>query len=395
MSAATKAKLYETLRNGEVAAVLGKIPKERSTASKSREVVGLVLVLLNQMFTVASSELMQFQEEHGFNGPYFSVYFAHSVTGLFMFLAGVALIKQHNAGESVLWRSMTGLTSPRSASGPPQTIRSELLIGFSSLREAVVVSLVLVTLWKYNIFWSAAMTAASVTVFTSISQSACVIVMVLSVIFLKERITAGKLVSLLVCMGGVVLVSLGSSGSSSDKTTALGLFFTVLCTVFNAVYCVEWGRKMGSAGQTQVCLFLGLMGAVNLLVLWPPLLLVGGPSLSLQVGQVLLPARGEWPLVIANTLMSVAANFTLMIGISFTSPMFVMVGCILQLPMSAVTDMLLHDKMPLFKEIVGYVLITTGFLVLVYEQHRQAQLADGNAEDDEENARDCDEKLVS
>jgi len=336
--------------------------ENEDAASRSRQLVGLVLVLLNQVASVASGELMQLQEKQGFNGPYFSVYFAHGVTGLCMFVAGAGLVWRHN--------NRTGQLKPT-------TIREQLLTGFQTPHEAFIASLVLVILWKYNCFWTAALPETSVTVFTAISQTACVIVMVLSVIFLAERVTCGKLGSVATCLAGVALVCLGSTHQPhhggphvNDDTTAMGCMWTVLCTVGVAVYCVEWGRRLGNANQMQVNLFLGLMGASSVLFLWPPLLLIGGPGLSYEPGQLLLPQGTAWQLVLANAGVSLVANFTLMLGMSFTSPLFIAIGNILQLPLSALADFVWHDKTPAAEEVAGYVCITIGFLVLVYEQHR-------------------------
>ena len=176
------------------------------------------------------------------------------------------------------------------------------------------------------------------------------------------------------CLAGVALVSLGSTHSghntTTTDTTAMGCVWTILCTVLTAFYCVEWGRKLGDANQMQVGLFLGLMGASNLVFLWPPLLLFGGPGLSWEPGQLLLPQGSAWQLVLANGALSIVANFTLMLGMSFTSPLFSMIGTILQLPLSALADKIWHNQSPAAEEIVGYVCIGVGFLVLVYEQHR-------------------------
>ena len=229
-------------------------------------------------------------------------------------------------------------------------------------------------LYKFNLFWSAGLPHTSVTVFTGISQSACVVVLVLSVLFLQEQLNLQKLAALAACMGGVYVVCLAQAGGKDGgSTTTTGLIWTMLFTVGQSVYNVVWGLRLSSASQTQVCLFLGVMGLANALLLWPPLFLIGGPGLSVQPGELNLPTRAQWSFVLANAAIAAVANFSLMAGISLTSPMFMTAGSILQLPFAALADRVLHGKTPRLQEVAGYILISIGFFALVHERYRHAR----------------------
>ena len=196
-----------------------------------RRAVGLAFVLLNQVLNVASGELMQRQEDAGFDGPYFSVWFNHSFTGLCCFVAGVMMLRRS------------------------ETVRGELVaIGFASVKDVGVWSAILVIAYKFNVFWSAALPNTSVTVFMAISQCSCVIVLLISAVFLKESITPRKLSAVAVCLGGVALVCLTQRGGSNG-TTVMGLLWTCLCTIGQAVYNVLWGQKLATADNKQVLLF--------------------------------------------------------------------------------------------------------------------------------------------
>ena len=64
-----------------------------------------------------------------------------------------------------------------------------------------------------------------------------VLVLILSAIFLKERIPSRKIVGIALSVSGAALIILlGAKGSSSRTNNSLGLFFAILCVLAYSVY---------------------------------------------------------------------------------------------------------------------------------------------------------------
>jgi drug/metabolite transporter (DMT)-like permease len=98
----------------------------------------------------------------------------------------------------------------------------------------------------FNVCWAAAMSAGTpVSVFMAISQSSCVFVLGLSYCLLAERLTPTKLVSVAICVAGVVVVSMQQQNQDAHSATIIGLLWSFGYTGLNAVYMLLWGVKVG------------------------------------------------------------------------------------------------------------------------------------------------------
>lgn len=205
--------------------------------------VGNILVLLFQMVTVANAELMQIQETgtHPYLHPYFSVWFNHCVTGVF------------SAIIAAIWLAVT----KQSFMG---VLREN---GFSTFCQAFWTATGFAVFIMFNIFWSVSLPLVTVSVFTTITQTTCVFVLVFSIIFFKHAVRALEVVSVLFCIGGVVIISFlkvdpDSSNNGTANTSTIGAFLSeadnpsnslvgiacvVAFTVLQAAYLVVWGWR--------------------------------------------------------------------------------------------------------------------------------------------------------
>lgn len=98
-----------------------------------------------------------------------------------------------------------------------------------------------------------------------------------------------KLISVLLCMGGVIIVSLGDSGSGSNEVASnplLGDVLSLLSAAFYAAYITlirlklpdEDDKVQGSVSMAQ---FLGFLGLFNLLIFFPVALILEFSKLGL------------------------------------------------------------------------------------------------------------------
>eukprot|EP01062_Namystynia_karyoxenos_P082059 TRINITY_DN9160_c0_g1_i2.p1 TRINITY_DN9160_c0_g1~~TRINITY_DN9160_c0_g1_i2.p1 ORF type:complete len:441 (+),score=126.69 TRINITY_DN9160_c0_g1_i2:111-1325(+) len=312
--------------------------------STSRAIGGAVLMVVVVAIEVGISELVKHQStgDSRYNAPYLITYINHGTTGVACFAAGSAILRLQ--GRSL--RHALAAT------------------GFFSWKAAAATAAWMGVLYKYNAFWAAAMSVTSVAVFYSISQSYCVIVFLLSVALLGERVTPFKVVSVCFCVGGVLLISLAPDSGDNTSTRVMGIVYTLIFTLGQAIFTVLWGHFLHGADVATVFLFLGLMGMSSIVLCWPPLPLLQWWG----VEDLPVPTATQAGLIALVAATAVANNFTLMLALSVTTPLFVSIGKVLQIPMSAAADRILHSETPAPLAMAGMAAVLLGFLIMTVER---------------------------
>ncbi|KAK4712178.1 hypothetical protein R3W88_006691 [Solanum pinnatisectum] len=121
----------------------------------------------------------------------------------------------------------------------------------------------------------------TVTSNTILSSSSSLFTFLVSLVFLGEVFTWVKLFSVLLCMGGTIIVSLGDLKSGSRKVAShpvLGDILSLVSTAMYAVYITLICKKLpdddGKSGHASMAQFLGYLGLFNMLIFLPiPLVL--------------------------------------------------------------------------------------------------------------------------
>jgi len=320
-----------------------------------------LLVCLNVVCNVASGEFIQFQETSGarpFDSPYFSIWFNHCITGI-----AAALILALR-----LWLQRRSLD---------QLLHASAYTRVALARDSILLAIVFEA---FNICWAESVSKTTVSVFLAISQSACVPIFALSALFLSERVTAVKLIAIVICTAGVVVVSTqppeSDDGSGSpDTTAAVGVFWSLGYLGLYAAYMLLWdvtaGRRAVGDTLDVTLLVLGAMGVATITLLAAPL-----PLLVVQHGSDILPSGSQWLLVGTMAGLALLSNLTLMLALTTSSPSFVAVGSVLQIPLSAVADYVLHGEAMEPVACLAYLLIAIGFLLFTWQGRMEGLRAD-------------------
>lgn len=117
---------------------------------------------------------------------------------------------------------------------------------------------------------------------TILSSASTLYTFLLSLIFLGEQFTWVKLIGVLLCMGGTIIVSLGDSKAGSSKVAlnpALGDILCIVSAGFYAIYISLIRKKLPDnedvkQGSPSMAQFLGFVGLFNLLIFLPIALVV-------------------------------------------------------------------------------------------------------------------------
>lgn len=126
---------------------------------------------------------------------------------------------------------------------------------------------------------------------TILSSASSLFTFLVSLAFLGEKFTWAKLISVLLCMGGTIIVSLGdSSGSSESSLSAvatnplLGDFLALVSAGLYAVYITLIRKKLPDddekSGRASMAQFLGYLGLFNLFIFLPVALILNVTKLE-------------------------------------------------------------------------------------------------------------------
>lgn len=124
---------------------------------------------------------------------------------------------------------------------------------------------------------------------TILSTASSLFTFLFAVVSLGEKFTWLKFISVLLCMGGTVIVSLGDSSSSSlsvvNSKPVLGDILALVSAGLYAVYITLIRKKLpddndGKSGKVSMAEFLGYLGLFNLIIFLPVALVLNFSKLE-------------------------------------------------------------------------------------------------------------------
>ncbi|CAJ2670267.1 unnamed protein product [Trifolium pratense] len=204
----------------------------------------------------------------------------------------------------------------------------------------------------------------TVTSNTILSSASSLFTFLVSLAFLGERFTWLKLFSVLLCMGGTIIVSLGDS-KSGLKTVAsnplLGDIFALSSAGLYAVYITLIRKKLndddGKNGEVSMAQFLGFLGLFNVLLFLPvavilnftktePFYMLTWKQLGLIIGKGLLD--------------NVLSDYLWAKAVLLTSTTVATAGLTIQVPLAAIVDTITGHSPP-FMDYLGAIAVMIGF----------------------------------
>ena len=122
---------------------------------------------------------------------------------------------------------------------------------------------------------------------TILSSASSLFTFLVSLAFLGEKFTWVKLVSVLLCMGGTIIVSLGDSQTGLSNVASnplLGDIFALVSAGLYAVYITLIRKKLPDddekSGSPSMAQFLGFLGLFNLIIFLPVALILNFTKLE-------------------------------------------------------------------------------------------------------------------
>ncbi|KAF5741258.1 hypothetical protein HS088_TW10G00254 [Tripterygium wilfordii] len=205
----------------------------------------------------------------------------------------------------------------------------------------------------------------TVTSNTILSSASSLFTFLVSLAFLGEKFTWVKLISVLLCMAGTIIVSLGDSETSLSAIASSPLLGDILALVsagLYAVYITLIRKKLpdddGKKGNASMAQFLGFLGLFNLLIFLPVVLILNFSKLEplsaltwKQVG--LIVGKGLLDNVLSDYLWAKA--------ILLTTTTVATAGLTIQVPLAAIVDSLTGNA-PHLTDYLGALAVMFGFV---------------------------------
>lgn len=302
-------------------------------AGVARRTLGITLLLVTVFLWTLSNFLASYIfSDHTYDKPFFVVYINTSVFAISLVPMFVQYVKKHGMEgvrtelrelmqnsketgyasvrararrESLLGRPNTkvsddedhGLLSSGSdeddlEEGPGRSSSSALDISDPvstfengteklSLRETAALSLEFCMLWFCaNYFASAPLEYTSVGSVTILTSTSSVWTLILCAVMRVDSFSMRKLTGVLASLAGVVLISTvdlsgksdedrGSFPHKSQASIAIGDGMALVSAIIYGLYVTVMKRRLGDEDRVNMQLFFGLVGVLNLLLLWP------------------------------------------------------------------------------------------------------------------------------
>ncbi|XP_031278344.1 thiamine-repressible mitochondrial transport protein THI74 isoform X2 [Pistacia vera] len=206
----------------------------------------------------------------------------------------------------------------------------------------------------------------TVTSNTILSSASSLFTFLFSLAFLGEKFTWVKLISVLLCMAGTIIVSLGDSKSSTSlgATASIPLLGDILALVsagLYAVYITLIRKKLpdddGKSGQASMALFLGYLGLFNLIIFLPIALILNFTKLEACHSLTL----EQFGLVVGKGLLdNVLSDYLWAKAVLLTTTTIATAGLTIQVPLAAIVDSLTGNA-PHLMDYLGAVAVMIGF----------------------------------
>lgn len=258
---------------------------------------------------------------------------------------------------------------------------TEPATGQLTLPETARLSLEFCMLWFLaNYFVAACLEYTTVASSTILTSTSSVFTLIFGSMFRVERFTLKKLIAVLASLAGIVLISsIDLSGRDNDadhrgdfpeKTSweiAVGDGFAFLSAVLYGIYAVFMKSRIGDESRVSMPLFFGLVGLINVLLLWPGFFLLHFTGIE----RFELPPSG-WVLliIVCNSMASLVSDMSWAYAVLLTSPIVVTVGLSMTIPLSLIGQIVLNSQTasPLYW--VGAVVVVLSF-VFVNEEEKK------------------------
>ncbi|XP_076296702.1 solute carrier family 35 member F3 isoform X6 [Lasioglossum baleicum] len=184
-------------------------------------------------------------------------------------------------------------------------------------------------------------------------------VYLLSWVILHEQFVGIRIVAVIVCNTGIALLAYmdGITGSP----TLGGVVLATCAAAGSAVYKVLFKKVIGETTFGQMSLFFSLIGLCNAMLLWPICL-----ALYFTGVESVYWERLPWTALLLASILHLVANMLGNFSVALTYDLFITLGLITAVPVSAALDVVLYGANFVGMKLAGMIFIAVGFFLVMF-----------------------------
>ncbi|ROT61701.1 putative thiamine transporter SLC35F3 isoform X3 [Penaeus vannamei] len=184
-------------------------------------------------------------------------------------------------------------------------------------------------------------------------------VYLLSWVILHDQFVGVRIVAVILCNTGIALLAY-MDGITKTKTLG-GVVLAAAAAAGSAVYKVLFKKVIGEATFGQVSFIFTIIALLNTVLLSPLVAAFYFSSYEVIEWRYL-----PWPNLVVAAALSLAANLLGNFAIAFTFEIFITLGLVLAVPVSAVLDTKWYAVQFQGMKLAGVVLIMCGFFLVLF-----------------------------
>lgn len=243
--------------------------------------------------------------------------------------------------------------------------------------------------------WTRARVAKSNTILSSVSS---LFTFVVSLVFLGEKFTWVKLLSVLFCMAGTIIVSLGDSETGLSAVSSKPLLGDILALVSAGLYAVyitlirlKLPDNDGKSGHASMAQFLGYLGLFNLIIFLPVALVLDLTNLE----PFCKLTWKQFGLIVGKGLLdNVLSDYLWAKAVLLTTTTVATAGLSIQVPLAAIVDSLIGNA-PRLMDGLGALAVLIGFVGINIPSDAFSRSKGASIQLENENVRSTDQDSVS
>uniref|UniRef100_A0A2P2IVB7 EamA domain-containing protein n=2 Tax=Rhizophora mucronata TaxID=61149 RepID=A0A2P2IVB7_RHIMU len=227
------------------------------------------------------------------------------------------------------------------------------------------ISLLICPFWFFaQLTFNFSLKYTTVTSNTILSTTSSLFTFLVSLAVLGEKFTWLKLASVLLCMAGTIIVSLGDTEADSNAIASkplLGDFLALASAGLYSVYVTLIRTKLpdddGKSGHVSTAQFLGFLGLFNLFIFLPVALVLNFTGLE---PFSMLTWKQLGLIVVKGFLDNVLSDYLWAKAVLLTTTTVATAGLTIQVPLAAIVDTLTGNA-PRLMDYLGAAAVMIGF----------------------------------
>ncbi|XP_052567610.1 solute carrier family 35 member F4 isoform X3 [Culex pipiens pallens] len=294
---------------------------------------------------VTSDRVVPLNPGHIFNAPFFASWFCTNFAILFfpIYILGRVAIKKCDGTGEILGEILRGFRD------------RGFTIGRFLNRCLTFCILWLLTTYLYALSLKALLATDVMALFAT--NVACVYL--LAWVILQEQFVGVRIVAVILCDTGIALLAYmdGITGSP----TLGGVVLAALAAAGYAVFKVMFRKVMGDPPVGQIAFTFSIIGFLNAAILWPVCI-----ALYFTGAEVMPWEPLPWIVLLMASILLLVFHILTQFSSAVTYNMFVTLGLITAVPVSAALDIVLYGAHFAGMKLAGIILIAVGFFLVMF-----------------------------